>query len=195
MHAKHALDKSGNDQLVVIWSPSGDTDVIVMAIVHHLTERLIIDNSIDESRRMMVCDQNWKRAMFSTDRFPLIYWMWLYILIFPQRKNYFLEETLCKAKFLTALSILENQVTLDDETFSTLEEYTCCLYGSNSRNINKLRFQKFTQKYKHEGNYFDLALLPPCRNPKSKLNCLLDETCKYYNSSRATPSIQWLGCN
>ena len=39
----------------------------------------------------------------------------------------------CKAKFLTALSILENQVTLDDETFSTLEEYTCCLYGSNSR--------------------------------------------------------------
>ena len=58
MHAKHALGKSGNDQLVVIWSPSGDTDVIVMAIVHHLTERLIIDNSISESRRMMVCDQN-----------------------------------------------------------------------------------------------------------------------------------------
>ena len=101
----------------------------------------------------------------------------------------------CKAKFLTALSILENQVTLDDETFSTLEEYTCCLYGSNSRNINKLRFQKFAQKYKHEENYFDLALLPPCRNPKSKLNCLLDETCKYCNSSRATPSIRWLGCN
>ena len=46
-----------NDQLVVILSPSGDRDVIVMAIVHHSTERVIIDNGNSESRRMIVCDQ------------------------------------------------------------------------------------------------------------------------------------------
>ena len=46
-----------NDQLVVILSPSGDRDVIVMAFVHHSTERVIIDNGNSESRRMIVCDQ------------------------------------------------------------------------------------------------------------------------------------------
>ena len=45
-----------NDQLVVILSLSGDRDVIVMAIVHHSTERVIIDNGNSESRRMIVCD-------------------------------------------------------------------------------------------------------------------------------------------
>ena len=95
-----------------------------------------------------------------------------------------------KPKFFAALSIFGDQVTLDDETFSTLEEYTCCLYGSNGKNIKKLRFQKFTQKW--EEKYVDLALLPPSRksfvaHPTSKSSCLLDETCKYCNSSRATP--------
>ena len=70
-----------------------------------------------------------------------------------------------KPKFLAALTILGNKVTLDDETFSTLEEeYTCCLYGSNRKNINRPRFQKFTQKYEREEKYVDLFLLPPCRN-------------------------------
>ena len=46
-----------NDQLVVILSPSGDRDVIVMAIVHHSTECVTIDNGNSESRRMIVCDQ------------------------------------------------------------------------------------------------------------------------------------------
>ena len=46
-----------NDQLVVILSHSGDRDVIVMAIVHHSTKRVIIDNGSSESRRMIVCDQ------------------------------------------------------------------------------------------------------------------------------------------
>ena len=40
MHAKHVLDESGNNQLVVIRSSLGDTDATVMAIVHHPTERV-----------------------------------------------------------------------------------------------------------------------------------------------------------
>ena len=58
VHAKHALDEYDNDQLPVIRSPSDETDVILMAIVHHPTERVVIDNDNGESRRMIVCDQN-----------------------------------------------------------------------------------------------------------------------------------------
>ena len=46
-----------NDELVVVLSPLGDRDVIVMAIVHNSIERVIIDNGNSESRGMIVCDQ------------------------------------------------------------------------------------------------------------------------------------------
>ena len=58
LHPKHTLDESGNNQLVVIRSPSGDIDVIVIAIVHHPTKRVIINNGNGESTRMVVCEQN-----------------------------------------------------------------------------------------------------------------------------------------
>ena len=75
-----------------------------------------------------------------------------------------MEESLCEAEISCRTINIGNPITLDDETFSTLEEYTCCLYGSNSKHINKLRFQRFTQKYERQEKYVDLALLPPCRN-------------------------------
>ena len=58
VHPKHALDESGNDQLLVIRSPSGNTDAIVMATVNHPIERVIIDNGNGKSRKMILCDQN-----------------------------------------------------------------------------------------------------------------------------------------
>ena len=165
MHAKHALDESGNDQLVVIRSPSCDTDVIVMTTVHHPTKRLIVDNGNGESRRMIVCDKNIDNEQRSVVvGFHSFTGCDYTSSFFHNGKITSWEKTCVKPKFLAALSILGNQVTLDDETFSTLEEYTCFLYGSNSKNINKLRFQKFIQKYEREERYVDLALLPPCRN-------------------------------
>ena len=53
MPTKHVLNASINDHLAVIRSPSGDTDVIVIALVHHSIERVIIDNGNGESRRMI----------------------------------------------------------------------------------------------------------------------------------------------
>ena len=165
MHAKHALDESGNDQLVVIRSPSGDTDVIVMAIVHHPTERMIIDNGNGESRRMIVCNQNIDNEQLSALIGFHSFTGCDYISSFFRKgKITSWKKASVKPKFLVALLILGNQVKLDKETFSTLEEYICCLYGSNSKNINKPRFQKFIQKYKREEKCADLALPRPCKN-------------------------------
>ena len=148
MHAKHALYESGNDQLVAMRSSSGDTDVTVMAIVHHPTERVIIDNGNGESRRMIVCDQNidneQRSALIDFHSFTGCDYTSSF---FRKGKITSWKKACVKPKFLAKISILGNQVTLDDETFSTLKEYTCCLYGSNSKNINKLRFRKFIQKY------------------------------------------------
>ena len=72
-----------------------------------------------------------------------------------------------KPNFVVTLSsILGNQVTRDDETFNTLVEYTCCSYGSNRKNINKLRFQKFTQKYERGEKKQSFVV-----HPTSKFSC------------------------
>ena len=87
-----------NDQLVVILSPSGDRDVIVMAIVHHSTERVIIDNGNSESRRMIVCDQ----TIDNEQRSEMIGFQSLtgydYTFSFFSKEKNFLEKSLCEAK-------------------------------------------------------------------------------------------------
>ena len=95
----------------------------------------------------------------------------------------------------------KERLLLGRKYLSTLEEYTYCLDGRNSKSVNKLRFQKFTQKHEQEEKYLNLSLLPPCRNifhpvhPSNKSSCLLDETCRYCNSARATSSRLRMKCN
>ena len=113
-----------------------------------------------------VCDQN----TYNEQRLPLISFHLITggdytSSFFCKGKITSLNKACVKPNFVVTLSsILGNQVTLDDETFNTLEEYTCCSYGSNRKNINKLRFQKFTQKYERGEKYVHLAMLPLCRS-------------------------------
>ena len=74
-------------------------------------------------------------------------WIDYTLLSFCKGKIISCKNACVKPRLLVALSKLGNQVTLDNETFSPLKKYTCCLYGTNSKNMNKLRFQKFTQKF------------------------------------------------
>ena len=110
-----------------------DTDVIVMAIVHHPSESLIIDKGNGESGRMNVyhnIDNEQRSALIGFHSFIGCYYTSSF---FCKRKITSWKKACVTPEFLAALSILGNQVTLDDETFSTLEEYPCCLYGSNSK--------------------------------------------------------------
>ena len=87
-----------NDQLVVILSPSGDRDVIAMAIVHHSTERVIIDSGNSESRRMIVFDQ----TIGNEQRSEMIGFHSLtgydYTFSFFSKEKNILEKSLCEAK-------------------------------------------------------------------------------------------------
>ena len=54
---KHASNVPANDQIVVILSLSGNTDIIVITIVYHSIKRVITDNDKSEAKKMIVCDQ------------------------------------------------------------------------------------------------------------------------------------------
>ena len=149
-----------------------------------------------------VCDQN----TYNEQRLPLISFHLITggdytSSFFCKGKITSLNKACVKPNFVVTLpSILGNQDTLDDETFNTLEEYTCCSYGSNRKNINKLRFQKFTQKYERGEKYVHLAMLPLCRSSlllytqQANWAANLMKSKNTYNSSRANPSRLWLGC-
>ena len=95
-----------NDQLVVILSPSGDRDVIVMAIVHHSTECVTIDNGNSESRRMIVCDQ----TIDNEQRSEMVGFQSLtgydYTFSFFSKEKTSWKKACVKPKFLATLSIL-----------------------------------------------------------------------------------------
>ena len=120
MHAKHGLDDSGNDQLVVIRSPLDDTFVIVIVIVHHLTERVVIDSGNGESRRMILCNQNIDNEQLSALMGFHSFTVCDYTSSFFRKGKITSWKKACvKLKFLAALSTMGNPFTLDDETFST----------------------------------------------------------------------------
>ena len=95
-----------NDQIVVILSPSGDRDVIVMVIVHHSTERIIINNGNSESRRMIVCDQ----TVDNEQRSEMIGFQSLtgydYTFSFFSEAKTSWKKACVEPKFLATLSIL-----------------------------------------------------------------------------------------
>ena len=60
-------------------------------------------------------------------------------------------------------SELGNSWSLDDNMMSHLEEYMCLLYGKGLKNINTVRYEKFTDVYKKKNKIQDLSLLSPCQ--------------------------------
>ena len=67
-------------------------------------------------------------------------------------------------KFRAAFQELGQHWVPTEELMDLLEEFTCHLYGSKSKDVNKLRYKLFNRKYVKEDKIIDLSLRPPCRS-------------------------------
>ena len=71
--------------------------------------------------------------------------------------------------FLESFLRLRTSHEISDCLFEQLEHFTCRLYGSPLKDINKLRHQKFAQRFNNTSatllnsySGVDMTLLPPC---------------------------------
>ena len=67
-------------------------------------------------------------------------------------------------KFKQAFIELGTNWELSEYLISALEEFTCYIYGSRTKDIDNLRYKMFNKKYVKENKIIDMSLLPPCRS-------------------------------
>ena len=69
-----------------------------------------------------------------------------------------------KARFKEAMTKLGENVSVDDDLCNIIGEFVCAMYGGGRvKDVNTLRFNKFTEKQNRENKYVDLSTFPPCQ--------------------------------
>jgi hypothetical protein len=76
-------------------------------------------------------------------------------------------------EFQKAFAELGAAEDLDNTVLSELERFTCLLYGRSSADVNRVRYEKFIERFStKEGQLLssydgvDMSLLPPCNAPR-----------------------------
>ena len=150
LHAKHSLDENPQ-RLVVIRSPSGDTDINILFISLFQTnqENIWIDYNTGNNRKLLhlsnvVMDQPQKSALIGFHSLTGND----YCSSFLRRGKGTCWKILEKQdKFLNLFVRFGDSWLLDEDTLQTLEEYICLLYGRRSNEMNSVRYEKFKDQY------------------------------------------------
>ena len=169
LHCHHALMEDTSTK-VILRSPSGDTDVMVLAAAFLDKHRTYIDYGNGKGRRGI-----WLKDLSSvTDdlKTTLIGFHAFtgndYISSFFRKGKKMCWNIMKKdPSFINAFNRLgENwDIEQDDAILSTIEKYVCYLYSQKKEDsVNVVRYNLFDKKYDKEKKVIDMSLLPPCRS-------------------------------
>lgn len=148
LHTLEALRTT--DGNVCIRSPSGDTDILVIAI-GIITERprVLIDSGNGDQRRKIWfysidLNENLRKAIIGFHAFSGND----YISAFFRK-----GKQICWKKMLESDTFIElgDSWDLGDQLQVNIEKYVCYLYSSKKSNVNEARFQFFNEK-QHRSN-------------------------------------------
>ena len=150
---------------VVLCSPSGDTDIMVLAFA--LISDLInvfMDYSNGKNRKRLSLGeirllQSEKEALVGFHSFAGNDYI---PSIFRKAKKHCWSIAKSNEIFLEAFSELGADWEMTDKVVLALEKYVCALYQSKNNSLNELRYELFLKKQKKEGKVIDLAAVPPC---------------------------------
>jgi len=165
LHCQHAIETTEGS--VVLRSPSGDTDIFVLAVsLIDTPEGIYLDYGNGKNRKgvwlhHVSISDNMKKSLIGLHAYTGNDYVSSFF-----RKS---KQACCKIlktneSFIYAFIDLGQNWDLSDELFESLEEFTCNLYGYKKKDINKVRKMMFDKKYTKEGKIIDLASLPPCRS-------------------------------
>ena len=167
LHALHAINES-RDAKVNIRSPSGDTDVLLLVLVHLYDhkEKVLLDNGSGTNRKQIWLgnfniESELLQALIGFHSFTGNDYVSSF---FRKGKDLCWRLLEKQSKFQNAFATLGSSWHLSDETWTSLEEYVCCLYGVRGKNVDSVRYKLFTKKNQREHKVCDLSVLPPCRS-------------------------------
>ena len=153
---------------MIILSPPGDTDIIVLVVslLNDYKDHVIINNGSGKARKSICLggielSQHRCRSLIglhsSTGND--------YISSFFKKGKDQCWKLLEKhQKFEDCFANLRLTSSLPDEMFQLLEEFVCLLYGIRSKSVNEARRKIFERKNKREKKIPNLSSLPPCKD-------------------------------
>ena len=167
LHYIHALSRE-QVRNIIVRSPSGDIDIIVIMIGLLLEEqtRCFLDTGSGNNRKgLWLSDvdmsKDLKQALIGFHSFTGNDYTSSF---FRKVKVACWKVVETNHRFLHAFKELGSALELAASTYEILEEYVCLLFGSRKRKVNDVRYDIFHRKYSNKNKIVDLSLLPPCQS-------------------------------
>ena len=153
---------------MTICSPSGDTDIIVMAvtILNNFKERVsLIDGHGKDRKYIELSEIELEEPILSSlIGFHALTGNDFVSSFFRKGKKKCFGIFEKKFKVQKALMLLGDSCELKEDVFTPLEEYVCALYGSKKKKVDEVRYDIFYKKYSNENKTVDMSILPPCQS-------------------------------
>ena len=166
LHCHHSLQESPNSK-VVLRSPSGDTDIFVLASSLLDPTRIYLDYGKGKLRKgfwlhHLNIDEQLKIPLTGFHAFTGND----YISSFFKKGKSVCWKAMNKNQiFIEAFRQFGDSWYLSDDITTVLEHFNYALYGyPRERSINKVRTELFEKKYMKNDKVIDMALLPPCKS-------------------------------
>ena len=173
LHANHILESTMST--VTIRSPSGDTDIVIIAIavLNIFKGRVVLDDGHGKSQKQVsLSDINLPEeiitALIGFHSFTGNDYTSSFFRKGKQLCYKILENN---SKFQAAMSMLGEYWDLSEDVISSLEEYTCRLYNVTVNNLDIARHTMFKKKHNYQNKSVDMSTLPPCKSV-FRLHCL-----------------------
>ena len=161
----HAIDALKTDGNVCIRSPSGDTDILVIAIgLIRANPRVLVDSGNGDHRRKVWLDsitlsEGQQSALIGFHAFSGND----YISAFFRKGKKQCWDKMVDNENTTIFTELGDTWIISEEQKSGFEKYICQLYGTKMIHVNDARYKIFEKKQLKSKQLTDLSLLPPCQ--------------------------------
>ena len=165
LHAIHAIKNSSHK--VVLRSPSGDTDIIILALALINEQHMVYMDYWNGKRRKgfwlnnIILKENERKALIGFHSFTANDFVPAFFRKGKKRCWSILRKD---EKFLVAFSELGRNWELTGEIVTALETYVCILYGSKENSVDAARLDMFMKKQTKENKLIDLSVISPCFN-------------------------------
>ena len=163
LHALDALKKDGN---VCIRSPSGDTDILVIAIaLLNENSRVLVDTGNGDNRKKVWLDSI---TLTSRQQDALIGFHSFTgndcVSAFFRKSKQICWDKMREEEsdWIEMFANLGETWTLSQSQKDDFEKFVCHLYSSKKSNVNQARFKIFERKHLKSKQVADLSLIPPC---------------------------------
>ena len=148
---------------VMVRSPSGDIDILVLFLLHQFENiTVLIDNGVGKNRKIIdmsssfLCE-NKRKALAGMHSFSGNDYVSSF---FRKGKKVMWKLILQNEEYIETFSNLGLFPSVTEEVCESLENFVCQLYGyKNESSVDKVRFKMFQTK-----GIQDLFLLPPCKS-------------------------------